>query len=156
MRSSISSRRWATSLSVAALLLGAWFIGRALHRTLRPKEPATNAAAAPSERAPQDLPWELRVEPASSALAGTVRGADGTPIAGARVCASSEDAESVGAPRLACADTDPKGAYAIDSLAPGAYHVTAEAEGFVPGGPPTSGPTIIERDQSKTGVDIVL
>jgi protocatechuate 3,4-dioxygenase beta subunit len=109
----------------------------------------TPPTAAPAERA------DPRAQPLAS-IAGTVTKVDGTPIAGARVCAIASRREQ--APSLAreprCATTDDKGTYAIPGLLAIRHQVAAMARPYAPAS--LEREVALRPGERTTGVDLVL
>ncbi|HEY0447535.1 MFS transporter [Actinophytocola sp.] len=70
------------------------------------------------------IAYDLVMLAGAGGLTGTVRDADGTPLAGARVVATDRRDETT--------TTGPNGGYRIDGLLPGRYTVTVNAAGHRP------------------------
>jgi hypothetical protein len=120
-----------------------------------PSPPTANRLAQGPNSAP-DRTTNFAESTLAGSFAGTVRSSEGSPVQGARVCATDIGTDAVGAPRTTCAETGSQGSYVIDLHATGAYWITAEAEGFVPGFVQGTQPATIRWGEHKARVDIVL
>jgi hypothetical protein len=80
----------------------------------------------------------LRERASSSAigpavLQGLVRGADGQPVPGARICAVDSESDSAGIPQATCVAADAQGRYALMLPLAGVFSIAANAPGYEPG-----------------------
>jgi len=125
-------------------------------------EPRTSGGAALGPRGRPERAVEPRLALAS--VTGTVRDAQGRPIAGAQVCARAraERLVSQESRRIACAVSERDGHYRIAGLLGVRHVVTASAPGFIPG-PYFSGEVGSRREwvdlragQERREVDITL
>ena len=91
----------------------------------------------------------------SAGLSGVVIGADGQTWK-ARVCATCTSCDVLGAQDQTCTDANSRGEYALSSLGPNGYTVTAAAPGFAVAAANDGHPVYIEPDTHRAGVDIVL
>ncbi|MEZ4367889.1 MAG: carboxypeptidase-like regulatory domain-containing protein, partial [Kofleriaceae bacterium] len=99
-----------------------------------------------------------------ASIAGTITVADGgAAVAGALVCAAYAGAELTVEERRqpTCARSGADGGYQLDTLAPGAWNLTASADGRPPArwrGPlPELAPAVrVEAGEAKRGIDLVL
>jgi protocatechuate 3,4-dioxygenase beta subunit len=92
----------------------------------------------------------------SSSLAGSVRSAAGRAIEHAAVCAVSVNAKLVGSPPNPCVESDARGEYFLDALAPGVYFLRASAAGFEPGVANAGVAVLLTAAQDKAELDFVL
>jgi protocatechuate 3,4-dioxygenase beta subunit len=131
------------SVAVAVGLLGAIALILALVFGSRPDEdeasavrepPAVSAPDHAGKRPPSDS--GLRMLDANKAsVTGTIRDAEGSPIAGATVCAEANQGELLGAgDRLpTCSKSERDGHYRLDGLWPVSTIINAGAPHFIPG-----------------------
>ena len=137
------------------LLLGLAVVAWLLPRGLRSRNGRVHpVVAASASGAGMSVASAAPVSVAS--IAGSVQAKGGESIAAARVCATDVSGEISGAATSVCVDIDGKGGYVIAGLPAGAYALTAEAEGFMPGAVADGKPVIVGNGESKSGVDIVL
>ncbi|HLK40386.1 MAG TPA: carboxypeptidase regulatory-like domain-containing protein [Polyangiaceae bacterium] len=148
-----TARRSSIAAGLVVAIFGGWLCSRGSHA---PRVGA-QLEGGPSRAALSAAPVAASVPSSAPAgLLGTVLSSAGGTIARARVCAAARGADPVAAPRLTCVDAGAKGAYWLELATPGAYTVTAQADGFAPGAT-TRGPLVVlAAGETKSGLDIVL
>ena len=105
--------------------------------------------------APGLRPLVLPRAPRSAGLSGVVTGTDGQTRK-ARVCATCTSCDVLGTQDQLCTDANSRGEYALSSLGPSGYTITASAPGFAVAAANDGQPVYIEPDTHRAGVDIVL
>jgi 5-hydroxyisourate hydrolase-like protein (transthyretin family) len=76
--------------------------------------------------AAQKAPKPPKAPATTGTIAGTLTGDHGTPLSGARVTLTSEEAKTT-----TTATTDAGGAYAFEDLKPGEYDLQFDSKGYV-------------------------
>ena len=126
---------WGLIIAAALLVgLGAWLLGgdgevehEEIQADASEQEPVRLGLRRASARP------ELSTQP-KAAIAGTVRDREGSPIAGAQICAWPQRADLEGHPpgTPRCTKSEADGHYRLDGLLPIRATVNAEARGFAP------------------------
>jgi hypothetical protein len=147
-----AKRGW---LLIVAIFVGTWLCARWLTGVAIESQPSAKSATKSSSA--YDVHWQAQSAAASSvaSLSGTVRQSDGSPIASVLVCAASAHDDLMTGRAPFCTTGDAVGKYRLEGLAQGAYHITATANGFIPGTPKGVAPLRLSAEE-RTNVDIVL
>jgi hypothetical protein len=142
---------WGVAAGVALCAVLVWLGIAGRSRALRPTAAAVHESVTVGAEPPP-----LAASPLGpTSLSGIVKSGAGGGVHGAHVCAVRSSAEPA-AEVPECADAEADGHYTIEGLGPGAYAITAEAEGYFPGVALDGQAVRVAAGESKVGLDIVL